>query len=137
MAVLLLVLSEQTFELSRNLNVRKMLSIQGMVLIQYCTVRKYVHVFIFFKKLGIPFCTAPVPVYQFICPVNTIMKSFEIYLTKNLHLFRCTYVRTSFITYAVFFFLFLKFQLPYRLTFFIRQFLYRATFWYMTYFCEE
>ena len=74
---------------------KKLKTIQGMVLIQYCTVRKYVHVFILFKKLGIPFCTAPVPVYQFICPVNTIMKSFEIYLTKNLQVYKCTYVLHS------------------------------------------
>ena len=92
---------------------KKLKTIQGMVLIQYCTVRNYVHVFIFFKKLGIPFCTAPVPVCQFICPVNTIMKSFEIYLTKNLHLYKCTYVLHS-LRMLFSFFLFLKFQLPYR-----------------------
>ena len=80
----------------------------------FSTVRKYVHVFIFFKKLGIPFCTAPVPVVcQFICPVNTIMKSFEIYLTKNLHFYKCTYVFNS-LRMLFFLFLFLKFQLPYR-----------------------
>ena len=32
------------------------------VLYEHTYVRKYVHFFIFFKKLGIPFCTAPVPV---------------------------------------------------------------------------
>ena len=42
------------------------------------------------------------------------MKSFEIYLTKNLHLYKCTYVRTYFTHYVCCFFFFFFWNFNYR-----------------------